>query len=1590
MTDFSQRILSGGTAASGETAWSFARFGRRPSTPANSDSNLALSSITLLLDRLAFTAPEGGAGDAPLRRAFVSGAAEDLSHAVAALSEADRRRLRDRIPEAALQELLSIAREGDASLFAESLLGWAQRQENEDRLDAALLAYQLLSSRSAGDASSAGIPEALRRRAELRLDAVLGRGAFGARAEFLARRFAREASNPVTIAGMAAGSLMFSTARTALLSRLLAAPGRSVLGARALASTGAFLLEVPTFWATTKGLNEALAPGSQRWDLATNARELAGLGLTLGALKLTGALAGGLSQRLASSPHPAQWGGLERFGHGLLQQGGMLGGIMIGHRLEEAVGLRPHLDGATTLIDSLSLLLQFHVGGRLSQQALGPRFQAYSQSLEARSRFLEAEAAREWRTGWDDFLGGSWGGRGSRLVPAAAVPGRGRAEARELIPSITQMSGDPNLPEVVGPGILAMTGGEGGETRPVLPPRERGIRSDIAPDLPLRTGKSPDDLFSPPMPPAEILSALRGRPVYHEISSLFEARTGDWEEMRDSDLGAAVGEALNLRLHQIARHPAYEGLRALARENLLSLDYSRVPRYETLPPELRQALDSAAELMQVTQYAIRSNQVELLNAARAQLRPEHQAVYQELLSLIRVLKGPRLVMPSGSIARGAEVLGPEQAILSHGAGAMSSWLRVISRRVVPGGLPWYTRFFATEANYQAVRGLRQSGKNPFMSPAMSHNFEGDPPIEAVYFRTGDTANSEAVASVLFRTVRVQMLNVPAMALPGILNEAYIRQLPERAILVSAIGGVVESRDAAPQYPNEFVRSRLDRYGRSDVEVVSLSGYVPADKLWMGERVAINLSTREDPEQRGQPRSAAFEIARLLAGESRENDFVEASVSHWERSANVGKVAKNVFTLMAGLRAGRIARRVADDQVGLGERDPRLLELRNGGLGEYNQALSEIKEMMKSVLVQNEGIRFAKANYNNEVWVDFSECATVYFDNLVELFRRARQFNAREATVAEARDFLRQHVFEAPRDRRVATTRNPRYGVARAVHELWVDMGLPFRDYGEIGPNVTVEGLNSLDPIINLYRARQDIEQRRLPDAVYELHRTLFGRRIEIPPAIPRYLRMAIARNPEGPEASQLQTWLREVGLSATRIRSVSEGSDERTLTFLARELRRFMALYQMAQRSRVRGNGVAAAREARLLSQVEFLRQLKEAASRGDIVGALRMPEPIGPYENAFVIDRQDAKGGRMTHQVFIRLNLEAATLRLTQLGMLLRHFPPGDSLEVEIRIPEESCTPANLTILHEVESTLREITHAFQAQRPGEIRLSFDRRRLEREGEIRRESPSDDFYQSLEPMARWVLGREPGAPVEADEVRRLFRRPRHEANGVLDHLIRDGNGWVMLLTPAEGPVQSAIRAMLTRPEKGTLMGVYSGGQLVDTFGVYRFNGREARVLSHHLLSDLRRRFPDNPRYQNADSVDYFQGFPIEEFLRDYPAYAERRGMRDYSVHPIVFRSTPIEEALVGRNPALNPALLKLFLFQPSEEAASLLRAAEPLYEQPPEAAREAFTALAQPYLQTYREQLGNNLEQNPLFRLYERFGFLPRPQEAGEGAPEE
>ncbi len=1438
------------------------------------------------------------------------------------------------LPISSRNELNSLARERDPELLAEGLYHWARREEDSDRVGGAVRAYELLN----GSDSGFEVSEGLRSRVARRLAVLSGGGQLGDRVEYLSRRFFHEASNPVAIAGMAAGSLVFSTARAALLARFAAA-SRPVFAARALASTGAFLAEVPAFWATTKGLNEFLHPGSQSWEMSQNLRELGGLALTLGALKLSGAA---VNRGVAWAHQPNALGQATRLSgwtsvsQRLAPQVGMLGGIMIGHRLEVELGLRPAVDAGSAWTDGLATLFQFNVGGRLSQQLMGPNFQSYSRELELRGRAMEAQASR----------------------PRAWSPGTGLGSSLGFPGLAMAMAEGPQIAEPTGIGsvdrgrdfILAMqsTGVAGGETASRLTPR---------------TGRTADDRFETPMPAPEILRALQGREVLREIENHLEGEGRD--VLSDAELGGAVGEALNRRMGLIFSHPDYVPLRALTADRW-RLDYSILPRWENLPAEFRENLEAAAELMQVTQFALRSNQSELSSAAHSRFSPEHRGVYRELVNLIPILRGPRFTLPSGDIARGSEVIQPEEAVLSHGTGDMSSLLKAIMRQSRPGGRPWYARYFATDADARIVNGIRGEGKNPNFAKPVRHNYEHDIPMEPIH-------NRDPLATALFRRVRVQLLNVPSTVLDRFLSEEYVRNLPEGAVLVSAIGGLLNGGVERPRLPYQLIRERLNRYGRDDVEIVSMAGYIPGDKLWRGEHVEVNLSTREDLARKGNPRPAAALAARLLSGASGPTftgDYLSATVSHWDHSNNLGKVGKNVFTLMVGYEAGRIAREVVQQQSQVERSSPRWNEIFELGHSRYARSRTEVWNMMQGLLVNNEGIKPLRARYNPAVYNDFDSCSTIEFDNLVKAARSAEELPIDGAAPADIHKFLQDNVF-SPRQH-VASTRNPRRGIAQALYEGWVGRGLPFT-YDEVGPKVTTEGVDSLGPLLRFYDdPGLDIERRRLPDAVYNLHQAFLGRAVQPPPHIGGYLRMAIESNPEEIRVINLQEGLRQIGLPASRLRPLLEGSSQDALRILNHEIHRLEALSQAEARS---SDPEKSTRLQEILRQGELLKSLEQAMLRGDPVRVIRSPIHLGPYENAFIIQRQDPSAG-LTHQAFLRIRLEAIQDRMTSLGMFLRSFPPQENVEVEVRIPDASTRATNFRQLFELQRISQEITEAFRRHRTGSIHFSLDRRPNDEKQEAPA-PPTSEFYQSLLPLAQWVQGGT--APTGIEEVRALFRRSRHDTSQAIDEVLRGGNGWPMLMGPAPGPIQSGIRAMATRPEKATLLGVYAGDELVDTFAVYRHSATEPRILSHHLMRRLAEAFPNHPEYRSLTAQDYFRGMTVDSFLRDYGAYAELQGYGPTRVRTLPITYAPVEHAMVGNIPEVNAGLLKVFLMEGSAPSIELLRRSAPLYELPPEESRNSFIELTRPYLDAYMGQNEAAVRKNPIYDLFRRFQFLRR-----------
>ncbi|MCC6272022.1 MAG: hypothetical protein IT572_01025 [Deltaproteobacteria bacterium] len=369
-----------------------------------------------------------------------------------------------------------MSRERDPGLRAEGMLALARREAAAGRLEAAAELYAVVAQEA--DAVGAAPPltgdkreRPLRIRAQEGLDAISGRGAIGPRAEFLLRNLARQSSDPAMLFAMGTAGAVYRMTRLATLSRLASTPNPGILtqliGAGRLASLTGFALEAPAFTLAGRLGSEALGRG-QDWSSSALGRDIASSYLVLGGLKLAGWGSGAAYRRFASPVGavracPPLRG--ERPLQTLFQQGGMLGGILFGHALEEHLGLRRPQDGATTLTDSLAMLLQFHVAVRLTRQAFGQRFAAWESNLDRQAATLQRLPSRP-----NPRLDSTLPWRNAPVLAVASGPGEG----------------PPRLPDrffsVGGGGRGAAVSAEGAppEVRPSLDGRSRPVDREAA------------------------------------------------------------------------------------------------------------------------------------------------------------------------------------------------------------------------------------------------------------------------------------------------------------------------------------------------------------------------------------------------------------------------------------------------------------------------------------------------------------------------------------------------------------------------------------------------------------------------------------------------------------------------------------------------------------------------------------------------------------------------------------------------------------------------------------------------------------------------------------------------------------------------------------------------------------------------------------------------------------------------------------------------------------------------------------------------------------------------------------------------------
>ncbi len=327
-------------------------------------------------------------------------------------------------------------------------------------------------------------PPSIRKQAQQRLDAIAGVGSTGGRAEFLLERLAQESLEPTTLFGLGAASAAFRLTRVATLSRLLASPAVHLWsrgrGAQVIAGLAGFGVEAAVFPLATRA--GALALGRDLdWSGAQVGRELASSIIVLGALKLVG------TGSAAMLP-----------GRKILPQAGMLGGILLGHRLEESLGLRPHLDGATTLVDSLAMLLQFNVAGSLARHAMGDPFHRWTRELHAVGAGLVSARGTDFVSNPLAFESPQ---RGRQGPPLQDLP----SERRDRVPNVSFMAakgeveirGEVNLDQFYGRG-----GGSDADT----------TKLKIDPDA-VKWRPSPDEKWEAVSPDVLTKANVLGKPV---------------------------------------------------------------------------------------------------------------------------------------------------------------------------------------------------------------------------------------------------------------------------------------------------------------------------------------------------------------------------------------------------------------------------------------------------------------------------------------------------------------------------------------------------------------------------------------------------------------------------------------------------------------------------------------------------------------------------------------------------------------------------------------------------------------------------------------------------------------------------------------------------------------------------------------------------------------------------------------------------------------------------------------------------------------------------------------------------------------------
>lgn len=1378
--------------------------------------------------------------------------------------------------------------------------------------------------------------------------------------EYQAGRFFREVTQPAMVVGMGAGLSAYNASRAlvqpALVRSSLPLFKQVPFLIRATSAALSTVPEVVAFWGSSKVIEKITHPGRVWPGRNDAAREMAGLAMTLGFLKTFGFAARGLGgwaahQNIPGLPkNPLAWSQL-----------GMLTGIMAGHGAEIVLGWRPGSNPMQFLAESFITLGHFNAGGALSH-ALLPELYAANAGLQTQLARMESEQIAGTASRIPRLT--NLNGLQNKFAPAGAE-WRINVNPGSLEPGIliTKMASLSQPPMEKGPLPRVHPELEAGKYRPQLSSR-RGDKIG-----PFEERGSDESLAT------EAVRTLQQKALEEEKNSVDSAKSEGRLETVDllatqlgvkakpaktvdpavlsqvspGEYGFAVGNILRLGMEEFFQP---EVQRALQGKKINDLSQGELTRF----------IHAMDNLMDLALYLPRLGLVEANEGYRQGLGEGSGQIEDLKRGLIELLS-PQI---------GVDVLSMEEGALSHGWGAMLSFLSLLRHQIKPGGLSWRYQLVTTGTKPTTAERIRTTGHYEEKIGDNVIHFKEDPFILAV----GPDGYGGLSQEAFHRSFRLQFLNLPSVNLHEIFTPDFLKGLPEDTDFVEAIKGLVgENRGRFSPGPGqqpsllpfEFIDEVMRREARGDWGVTHVPGFIPADYLFRGKPVSLAFVGPEQPEHSGRsPR--AERLAQLFQG-GRNPYLQEVGVSHHRLSSELGGAMKNIAGVIAGF----------ESMAWAGENHGKDLDARAIKSALAFDILEPLEQMLLETLVNENVIKHGAIKFRSEVMTDLRSCLSLNLEAVRALY--IELMNSPDVPLYQEDAFVDwAYKRIISRRKEFAETRNPVMGIILgAAEELNSKRGasLSIPKIVEIiaaRKILTTEGINGLHPFVqrNQY-PKHPIHLRWKHPKILKIHNLIHRDQ----PARP---------NLEIP--AEILDALNEkfIFLEGEKVQQGLEGKNQASIDLLSDELFRYLSLEEMVL-EHPDNERLKAKRDRQILLLPKILTAMEE----GNPEAVYDFPFYQDPFQLAAQVRLEKTTNEKdqtvQPYYSYLRINGPAAMDQLTLLGRYLRSFGEAPQLRLDVDVTGLA-TRDRAMDKHDVVSTLPEILSAFLAHnKDAKIKLYLNGNLVVPSHYERVPWDEPVYHQKLEPLLDRI--NQPLSAGEKGVSAFDIRDQRYATSNLMNNLLKGMAGWGSLMRTYAGPIQRALKAGMTRPEKQTMIGIYSEGRLKEAFMIFRGSDGEAMALNHAVIKKLSEAYPEEygpegsrypEGYRDIDSLHYFNGLPLKEFLESYERLAKKEGEGQLRYRMIELKSLPLELALAAKIPGINPAELHAFLnLAPTESRDNMFRDLENIYEMTPEEGNALTAKILQRYLNPFLEDARETLEGLPhyktLHHAYETYG---------------